>query len=200
MLRNPVREFSLSRAGKGSSPRPSFRPAVEALEARDVPAAPMDFSSPLSSQMFNVAYQMTLETDVMFRAHAGEAAGKGQLRHQQNLEQQAAALEKLAINQGTNSDPAFAAARDLFHTMDEIFSQVNNRLKHHIEPTAGPLILQYQGKVHQFIEETGHPLMLPPGVVNPQDLQGPSSNVTSGASGASSSGGWTVIDLGPVAG
>jgi hypothetical protein len=36
MLRNAVSEFSLSRAGKVRGPRPSFRPALEALEERVV--------------------------------------------------------------------------------------------------------------------------------------------------------------------
>jgi hypothetical protein len=67
MLRNPVSDFSLSRAGQVRGPRPSFRPAVEALEERVV----LDATESLTPSSHGPVTQADFFAQDMLRALSG---------------------------------------------------------------------------------------------------------------------------------
>jgi hypothetical protein len=85
MLRNPVREFSLSRAGKGSGPKPSFQPGVEALEERVV----LHGNSPAAT-MASITSQMEL---LHLQVNSGSIDAAGALQRLGSLEAQYKALK-----------------------------------------------------------------------------------------------------------
>jgi hypothetical protein len=106
MLRNPVSEFTLSRAGKASGPRPSFKPALEALEERVVLS-----QNPVLAKMTALAQQMG-QVQIQLGAHeitAGQA-----LQEQQALERQFQKLQRSPEYRTASHGKAFRAEVNIF--------------------------------------------------------------------------------------